>query len=146
MTPAPFCRLRRGFCYAAAVLIPHALALALARERRRALPHEACGLLLGRRGVALALAPLPNAHPDPTRHFALGALPLLRALKAARAGGWQVLAVYHSHPGACARPSAADRAGAAPGTVGVIVAAEGLRAWRSGKKKRRRAALMVLRN
>lgn len=145
MTPTPFCRPRRGFCYAAAVLIPRALALALARERRRALPLEACGLLLGRCGVALALAPLPNAHPDPARHFALGAPDLLAALKAARAGGWQVLAVYHTHPGASARPSAADLAGGAPGTTGLIVAGEGLRAWRGGKKKRRRAALMVLR-
>lgn len=145
MTPALFCRRRRGFCYAAAVLIPQALVRALARERRRALPLEACGLLLGRRGVALALAPLPNAHPDPARHFAFKAPPLLRALKAARAGGWQVLAVYHSHPGASARPSAADLAGGAPGAVGLVVAGEGLRAWRGGKTKRRKAALMVLR-
>ncbi len=70
-------------------------------------PIEACGLLAGVRGKSLGVFPLRNALESPHRYLA-DAEEMARALWEIHRRGWQVLAVYHSHPFGGFRPSAAD--------------------------------------
>lgn len=103
----------------------------LRTEARRALPDEACGLLLGRAGRIELIVPARNVHPAPRTHFEIDPQALLDAHRAARAGGCQVLGYYHSHPGGRAEPSATDRAQAAgDGRVWAIVGERDVTFWR----------------
>lgn len=93
---------------------------------------EICGLLLGRDNVVEAIEPCANVHATPATHFELDPAPLFRALRAARAGGPQVIGHYHSHPSGRAAPSPTDAAQAAPdGAYWLIAAGEDLTAWRA---------------
>jgi proteasome lid subunit RPN8/RPN11 len=73
-----------------------------------AYPAEACGLILGRPGVADQLVPCANVAAEPHRHFEVDPAEIFRCYKAVRGTGRAVLAVYHSHPQGPARPSATD--------------------------------------
>lgn len=76
-----------------------------------AFPNEACGLLLGCQHVVLAIQPLPNRHPQPATAFFAEPLALLATYRWAAQQGWQVLAVYHSHPDGSTQLSATDLEG-----------------------------------
>lgn len=108
---------------------------------RRAFPHECCGFLLGRtegqtRRVAKTL-PATNERGEEERHnrFTITPVASLKAEKAARAEGLDIVGHYHSHPDAPARPSEYDLAHATwPGYSFVIVSVRGgepaeLRSW-----------------
>jgi proteasome lid subunit RPN8/RPN11 len=104
-----------------------------------ALPHEACGILLGEGGRITEARPAANVHPAPRTHFAIDPQALIDAHRAARAGGPQVLGYYHSHPSGPPEPSATDRAGAAgDGRVWAIIApadqGEDVRFWQDGEQ------------
>ncbi|MBF9151951.1 M67 family metallopeptidase [Novosphingobium sp. 1Y9A] len=88
-----------------------------------ALPHEACGLLLGT-GTTVELAlPAANVAADPAHHFEIAPATLIAAHKTARSGGREIIGYYHSHPNGLARPSATDAASAAhDGKAWVILA------------------------
>lgn len=95
-------------------------------------PDEICGLLLGADNVVEANEPCANVHPTPATHFELDPAALFRALRAARAGGPQVIGHYHSHPSGVAAPSPTDAAQAAPdGAYWLIAAGSDLTAWRA---------------
>lgn len=74
-------------------------------------PREAVALVLcsPRRCIAV---PLRNLADDPQRHFRVEPLEFARIEHALRRRGFQVLALFHSHPMGPARPSPADRAAA----------------------------------
>lgn len=85
---------------------------------------EACGVLIGRREPHIRVEAVlagQNLHPTPARHFLLDAATLLRADRAARATGREIIGFYHSHPRGTALPSLADRRAAWPGYVQVII-------------------------
>lgn len=70
-------------------------------------PEEACGLLGGRDGQATLFIPVENdLHSsvaykmEPRQH--------VQAMYALDAAGLEIVAIYHSHPGGPARPSATD--------------------------------------
>ena len=116
----------------------HALA-AMRAHAAAALPHEACGLLLGESGRITDARAAANVHPSPHTHFEIDPQALIDAHRAARAGGPQVLGYYHSHPHGPAVPSATDRAEAAgDGRVWAIIAADDpqadVRFWRDGEQ------------
>ncbi|MEW6073269.1 MAG: M67 family metallopeptidase [Planctomycetota bacterium] len=106
----------------------------------REYPHEACGLLLGRRNEAIvqvvevqATRNVRAAHAPPAFEVDPGAV--VAAESAARRSGIEVVGVWHSHPDRPARPSAADAAGTWEGWSQLIVSvgaggAEDLAAWR----------------
>lgn len=78
-------------------------------------PDECVGLLGGRWGVpggpaarAVALYPLRNVAHDPRRAYRADELELLRALKAMRREGLDLVGIYHSHPQGPGVPSDAD--------------------------------------
>lgn len=88
-----------------------------------ALPHEACGLLLGTGATVETALPAANVAADPAHHFEIDPAALIGAHRAARAGGPQVLGYFHSHPNGLARPSTTDAASAArDGKVWAIAA------------------------
>jgi proteasome lid subunit RPN8/RPN11 len=100
-------------------------------EAARALPCEACGILLGHDRLIERAVPAANVHPTPRTHFEIDPQALVDAHRAARRGGPDVLGYYHSHPGGPAEPSATDRTMAAgDGRVWAIVGQGGVTFWR----------------
>ena len=103
----------------------------IAGEAARALPEEACGLLLGRGGRIEQAKPARNVHSSPQTHFEIDPQALIDAHRAARDGGPEVVGYYHSHPSGPAQPSATDRAmAAADGRVWAIVGEGDVTFWR----------------
>jgi len=104
-----------------------------------ALPHEACGILLGAALVNAAriteARAAANIHPNPHTHFEIDPQALIDAHRAARAGGAAVIGYYHSHPHGPAEPSATDRASASgDGRVWAIISHDDARFWQDGKQ------------
>ena len=76
---------------------------------RDALPHEACGLLAGERGIVREMIPLTNVEHNPAGcGWRADAREQLRAFERIDDMGWQLLAIYHSHPRSAAHPSERD--------------------------------------
>ena len=70
-------------------------------------PNECCGLLAGREGQAARLYRIANSEQSPTRFF-MEPQELYNAYKDIEENGWELLAIYHSHPHGKAYPSATD--------------------------------------
>jgi proteasome lid subunit RPN8/RPN11 len=94
---------------------------------RATAPAECCGLVIGYQGSGGAgdaiteAAPTRNLSRDPNR-FEIHPEDHIRARRAARSRGLEVLGFYHSHARSPATPSATDLAEAAyPGHLYVIV-------------------------
>ena len=80
--------------------------VALARD---ALPREACGLLAGVGDSVLEVMPLTNVEYQPAGcGWRADSREQLRAFERMEAEGWELLAIYHSHPRSPAVPSARD--------------------------------------
>lgn len=73
---------------------------------RREAPKEACGLLAGGSAVT-AIYPMTNTDASPIS-YAMDPREQLRAQKAMRAEGTELLAIYHSHTASSAYPSPTD--------------------------------------
>ena len=71
------------------------------------LPLEACGLLAGREGEVLEVYPASNAARS-ARLYTVEPGDVLRADRAARAAGWDLIGVWHSHTHTLAYPSQTD--------------------------------------
>lgn len=86
-------------------------------------PREACGVLVGPAGRPVCLCPLPNVDPSPTVRYTADPQALLNVLRSLDERGWEVVAIYHSHPRSPAWPSPTDleRAAAWPDVVYLIV-------------------------
>ncbi len=103
-------------------------------------PHEACGLLLGRRdGASVHVTHVHEARNLNTARahdrYELDPTDQLEAEEQARRVGRDVVGIWHSHPDHPPVPSETDRAQAWHGWSYVIVsvaagAASGLRSWR----------------
>ena len=102
-------------------------------EAAKAMPNEACGILLGQAGRIERVQPARNIHPAPATHFEIESQALIDAHRAARMGSPAVVGYYHSHPAGPAEPSSTDRANAAnDGSIWAIVANGTVRFWRTG--------------
>ena len=94
---------------------------------------EACGLLTGAGDRITGVTRADNVAADPARRFEIDPAVQFAAIRAARAGGPQVIGHYHSHPNGLAAPSACDAAAAAgPPAWWLLVAGGEATAWRSG--------------
>ncbi len=71
------------------------------------LPLEACGLLAGREAEVLEVYPASNAAHS-ARLYTVEPTDVLRADRAARAAGWDLIGVWHSHTHTLAYPSPTD--------------------------------------
>lgn len=73
------------------------------------MPQEACGLLGGVEGVVKAVYPIPNVAPNPETSYFMEPRAQVSALSQIEARGWELTAIYHSHPpGGKGEPSPAD--------------------------------------
>ncbi len=102
----------------------------LVAQAANALPHECCGILLGRGWNIIALLPARNIHATPPTHFERDPQALIDAHRAARQGGAQVAGYYHSHPNGRTGPSPTDRAMASgDGRIWAIIAGNAVSFW-----------------
>lgn len=118
--------------------LPQALRDQLELRAAAAYPREACGLLVGRRGVSgevLEVTEGKNVAAGADR-YSLDPLHLLEVERGAQARGFEVVGVWHSHPDHDAAPGALDRAGALEGWSYLIVSVRAgapceVRCWRA---------------
>ncbi len=87
-------------------------------------PYEACGLVAGRDGVSEHVYPIPNARRSPWR-YQMEPRAQLAAFEDMDKHGWDLLAIYHSHPFGQPYPSRIDVAEAAYPVVYLIWAPQG---------------------
>lgn len=71
-------------------------------------PREGCGLLAGINGVPVKFYPCTNVHPQPYTRYRLDDRELFAALREMDERGWDLLAIFHSHPATPAYPSQTD--------------------------------------
>lgn len=84
-------------------------------------PNEACGLLAGRNGASMQVFEITNELASPT-HYSMAPAEQLQAFMQMEQHGWEVLAIYHSHPAGPPHPSKTDIAEARyPGVVHLIL-------------------------
>ena len=129
--------------------ISRALLDAVIAHARAEVPNECCGLLAGSNdGRATRQFPIRNDLASPTEYLT-NARDLLDAMKAARAEGIEVLAIYHSHPTSEPIPSKTDLANNTWGETAmhVIVGLAGtevsVRGWWLGEKDFQEAEIVV---
>ena len=70
-------------------------------------PEEACGIIAGDGNTARLVIPITNILHSPTR-FRMDPQEQLNAFLMAEEKGWDILAVYHSHPNGAGEPSPMD--------------------------------------
>ncbi len=87
-------------------------------------PLEACGLVAGLHGVSTAVFPIPNVLQSPLR-YRMDPHRQLEAFFAIENAGWELLAIYHSHPMGPPAPSEIDLAEATYPVVYLIWAPVG---------------------
>ena len=94
---------------------------AMLAHLRSAYPEEACGLMAGVDGEVLRLYAVENRLHSPMA-YEMEPLQQLQALQHMEDAGWELLAIYHSHPHGPEIPSAQDVAHAYyPDALHVIV-------------------------
>ena len=96
------------------LILPGSLYEAMVAQAKSESPLECCGLLAGTRGTgatALVIAryPLVNAAASPVR-FESEPRSIFTATRDIDRRGWEILAVYHSHPTSAPIPSTTDLA------------------------------------
>lgn len=111
---------------------------------RAGYPCETCGLLLGRRSerqcIVSRVLPARNLNQErSTDRYELDPRDYLAADREARAGGEEIVGVWHSHPDHPAQPSDTDLAAAWPEWSYLIASVSGervldLRSWRLRKE------------
>ncbi len=74
---------------------------------RSVYPNEACGILAGEGVTVRKIYEMTNAEPSPVSYF-MDPKEQLLAMKDMRKEGLRMVAIYHSHPGSPAYPSAKD--------------------------------------
>jgi proteasome lid subunit RPN8/RPN11 len=70
-------------------------------------PEEACGMVAGIGNQATIVIPVTNILHDPFR-FRMDPQEQIRAFLMVDEKGWEILAVYHSHPKGISKPSETD--------------------------------------
>jgi proteasome lid subunit RPN8/RPN11 len=122
------------------LILPSILWREIEERSRRALPDEACGLLLGmRRGSEVEVAALASARNialDPRVAFELDPLDAIAAEEGARGVGLAIVGVWHSHPRGPRVPSPEDLRGASSSWLTLIAMPQAhggieLSCWRS---------------
>lgn len=115
--------------------IPRAILAAILAQADDEWPNECCGVLGGfADGRVCRRYALPNALASPVE-FESEPRAMFAAVKDMRVNGWDILAVYHSHPSSPAMPSRTDLDRSySPDVLNVIVSCRtnppDVRAWR----------------
>ncbi|MGQ0601631.1 MAG: M67 family metallopeptidase [Anaerolineales bacterium] len=95
----------------------------------RELPNEACGLLAGVGGVVQHVYPIENIRRSPVA-YEMQPEQQIRTMDEIEARGWEITAIYHSHPAGPSVPSPTDIAEAYyPESLYLICSADARGAW-----------------
>jgi proteasome lid subunit RPN8/RPN11 len=134
------------------LVIPDSLLAEVVAHARRELPNECCGLLAGHitdgAGVVSASFPVGNDAAS-SSEYETNPRDMMRAFRAMRERGLELLAVYHSHPMSEPVPSRRDigRNTYGESVVHVILGFVGqepqVRAWWLGETASREAVLEI---
>ena len=100
--------------------IESAIVDAIIAHAQKALPAEACGYLASKDGIVVKHYELTNTDNDP-EHYSMDPKEQFDTVRAIRAEGLAVAAVYHSHPETPARPSGEDIALAYDPTISYVI-------------------------
>ncbi len=87
--------------------IPNSIFEQMVQQAQDHSPIEACGILAGRDNLVKKLYKTVNADQSPN-HFMIAPQEQFKIIKDIRSTGYQMLAIYHSHPETPARPSQED--------------------------------------
>ncbi len=90
------------------VILPRAIVNQILHQAQQAGDEEICGLIAGNAKSFTRCYPVANVASDKHRLFEMDAKGLIDALRAIRASGEELKAIYHSHPEASAQPSIED--------------------------------------
>ena len=103
---------------------------AMLAEVRASAPEEACGLVGGEaEGRARALYPIENIRHSAVA-YEMNPEEQIRAMLEMEAHGWELLAIYHSHPAGPPAPSETDvRLAYYPDSLYLICAPDGPGEW-----------------
>jgi len=105
--------------------IPNDVYRQMIAQARAEAPVEACGILAGVDGVVAKLYTMTNTD-NSADHFRMDPAEQFNVVRAMRAAGTEMLAIYHSHPASPARPSQEDiRFGLMPKVTYVILSLVG---------------------
>lgn len=96
----------------ASLVLPAPLWEQMRADVQARLPQEACGLVGGLHGRALQVYPVDNALHSPVR-YRMEPDDQVRIFLSLEKLGWELLAIYHSHPAGPDHPSPTDLAEAA---------------------------------
>jgi len=99
-----------GVASALALRIPASLIGEICEHARRSAPAECCGILFGLGAEARVCVPIANKHKNPRERYQMDERQMLKALEFAERRALDIVAFYHSHTYAAARPSAVDSA------------------------------------
>lgn len=77
-------------------------------QMRADAPHETCGMLGGKDGRALKIYPIKNVAENRVKHYYMDGAEQIRAMQDMDDNGYEILAIYHSHPVTQPYPSATD--------------------------------------
>jgi len=103
------------------IAIPRDILGDIVKHAQEQAPVEACGLLVGVGDQVAKSYRLTNVDASP-EHFSMNPTEQFAVIKEIRPHGWDVLAVYHSHPATPARMSEEDlRLAFSPDTKYLIV-------------------------
>ncbi len=91
------------------------------RHAKKDAPVEACGYLAGKDNMVTKCFPMTNIDQS-KKHFSFDPEEQFGVLKDARAEGFEMMAVYHSHPVTPARPSEEDIKLAYDPTISYVIA------------------------
>ena len=89
------------------ILTPAQLAQLYAQMRADA-PHETCGMLGGKAGRAQKIYPIKNIAENRVKNYLMDGAEQIRAMQDMDDNGYDILAIYHSHPVTQPYPSATD--------------------------------------
>jgi proteasome lid subunit RPN8/RPN11 len=80
----------------------------LFEQARRDAPYETCGMLGGKDGRALKIYPIKNVADDRVKRYLMDGGDQIRAMQDMDDNGYEIVAIYHSHPVTRAYPSPTD--------------------------------------
>jgi len=104
--------------------IPEKIHQAVLDHAQSGFPLEVCGILGGNGGVVTSHYPMTNTDAS-NEHFMMDPKEQFAVVKALRASGEEMVAIYHSHPESPARPSQEDiRLALTPNVFHLIVSLE----------------------
>jgi proteasome lid subunit RPN8/RPN11 len=104
--------------------IPEKIHQAVLDHAQGGFPLEVCGILGGSGGVVTSHYPMTNTDAS-NEHFMMDPKEQFAVVKALRASGEEMVAIYHSHPESPARPSQEDiRLALTPNVFHLIVSLE----------------------